>query len=414
MTTTELPANFPAPAPAAKHWAIDPGLVPLNHGSFGACPPAVLDAQRRHVDLMERDTVTFFVEHASRLLDRSRDAIAPLLGCDAADLVFVPNATQGVHAALHNMGLAPGDELLITSHEYPACLHNCQAICERTGATLVIAELPWPVPNADALVEAVVSRLTGRTRACMISGVTSPSAIAMPLDELCPALRARGVEILLDAAHGVGFAPHHLARWDVAWATGNAHKWLCSPKGSAWLYVRRDLQPAFRPPILSNSAPTRDAVARTAGRSAFHVEFDYVGTRDITPFLAIADAAEFLASVAGSVGAYMDHNRDLAIAGRAAICQRLGLEPPVPDACTGAIAAVALPAGRAAGDLKQALFDRWRIQVPIWEARDAPEGMIGVGHTPVLRVSANYYNAIGQYEYLAGALGAELGRSSCH
>ncbi|MEQ8769293.1 MAG: aminotransferase class V-fold PLP-dependent enzyme [Phycisphaerales bacterium] len=408
MTTTELPPNFPAPSPAAKHWAIHPGLVPLNHGSFGACPPAVLDAQRGYLDLMERDTVTFFEQLASPMLDRSRAAIAPLLGCDAADLVFVPNATQGVQAALHNMGLAPGDELLITSHEYPACTHNCRAACERSGATLVTAALPWPVPDADALVEAVLSRVTDRTKACMISGVTSPSAIAMPLDELCPSLRARGVEVLLDAAHGVGFAPHHLERWDVAWATGNAHKWLCSPKGSAWLYVRPDLQPAFRPPVLSNSAPTRDRVAQLAGRSAFHVEFDYVGTRDITPFLAIADAAEFLAGVAGSVEAYMDHNRDLALAGRATICQHLGLEPPVPDACTGAIAAIGLDTDRPAGDLKRALYDRWRIQVPVWERRDAPEGMIGVGDTPVLRVSANFYNSPAQYEYLAEALATEL------
>ncbi len=410
MTTTGLPEDFPAPSPAATRWAIAPDLVPLNHGSFGACPPAVLDAQRAYVDRMERDTVTFFERHASPMLDRAREAIAPLLGCDSADLVFVPNATQGVHAALHAMTLEAGDELLVTSHEYPACLHNCQSFCERTGATLVTAEIPWPVPDAGALVDAVLARVTERTRACMISGVTSPSAIAMPLDELCPALRARGVEVLLDAAHGVGFAPHHLEGWDVAWATGNAHKWLCSPKGSAWLYVRRDLQPAFRPPILSNSAPTRDAVARAAGRSAFHVEFDYVGTRDITPFLAIADAAAFLEDVAGSVEAYMSHNRNLAIAGRDAICGRLGLEPPVPDACTRAIAAIALPRGRSAGELKRALFDRWRIQVPIWEPRDAADGMIGVGDTPVLRVSANYYNAIGQYEYLAEALAAELGR----
>jgi selenocysteine lyase/cysteine desulfurase len=139
-----------------------------------------------------------------------------------------------------------------------------------------------------------------------------------------------------------------------------------------------------------------------------HVEFDYVGTNDISAYLAIADAVEFLADAAGSIGAYMDHNRALARAGRDAVCRRLGVEPSVPDACTGAISPITLPPTKPAADLKRALFDRWRIQIPVWEPRTAPAGMIGIADTPVVRLSANLYNAIGQYEYLAEALAAEL------
>ncbi|GJM19801.1 MAG: isopenicillin-N epimerase [Phycisphaeraceae bacterium] len=408
MPTASLPANFPAPSPLASRWAIDPTLVPLNHGAFGACPTAVLDAQRAHMDRMERDTVTFFVEDASKLLDRSRAALAPLLGCAANDVVFVPNASHGVHAALHNLDLAPGDELLTNAHEYPACLNNARQRCAQTGATLVVAELPWPVPSADALADALLANVTDRTKACLLSSVTSPSAVMMPVERVCRELRARGIEIILDAAHGVGFQHHDLKAWDVAWSTGNAHKWLCSPKGSGWLYVRPDLQPTFRPPVLSNSAQVREPVAAAAGRPPMHVEFDYVGTNDISAYLAIADAAEFLADAAGSIEAYMDHNRALALAGRDAVCRRLGVEPSAPDELTGAIAAIALPTTKPAADLKRALFDRWRIQIPVWEPRTATAGMIGIADTPVVRLSANLYNAIGQYEYLAEALAAEL------
>lgn len=401
------PPPLPPTSPLAAHWRLDPTIVHLNHGSFGACPTEVLDAQRRWAERVEADAVAFFVDDAWGLLDRPRAALAPILGCDAADLVFVPNATHGVAAVLHNLALGPGDEVLASTHEYPACLSILRDGCRRAGATLVTSDLPWPVPDAPALADAVLGAVTERTRLCLLSRVTSPSAIVMPAERIAPELRARGVEVLLDGAHGAGFCPNALADWGVAWATGNAHKWLCAPKGAAWLYVRRDLQPDFRPPVLSVHAEKARAFALARGRSAFGVEFDYVGTRDVTPALAIAGAIAFLERHAGSIDAYAERNRALALRGRDLVCERLGVAPPVPDGLLGAMATIPLPPDPAPepfgpDPLKRALMERWRIQVPVWSS--------GPGRGRSVRLSANLYNAAEQYAYLAEALASELAR----
>ena len=404
---------LPPASPLSANWGLDPSVVHLNHGSFGACPREVLDAQRRHIERMEADAVRFFVDDVWTLLDTSRAALAPILGCRGEDLVFVPNATHGVHSVLHNLDLRAGDEILSNTHEYPACLNMIRDVCRRTGAVHASPELPWPRPKAESLTDAILGRVTPRTRVCLLSRITSPTAIVMPVERLVPALRARGVEVLLDGAHAAGYCDNRLADWGVAWATGNAHKWLCAPKGAAWLYVRSDLQEGFRPPVLSVYAETAQAFARDHGRSAFGVEFDYVGTRDVSAALAIADAVGFLERLAGSMGAYAARNRALALAGRDAVCRRLGVEPSLGDELTGAMACIDLPpapAGAAAprsiwlDPLKERLIDRWRIQVPIW----APRAGVGAAGARAVRISANLYNTIEQYEYLGEALAAEL------
>lgn len=403
------PPKLPPAPTAAALWRLDPALVHLNHGSFGACPAEVLDAQRAWIDRMERDAVTFFVDDLWPLLDAPRAALAPVLGCQPEDIVFVPNATHGVAHALHNLDLRPGDEILANTHEYPACLNIARDHARRAGATLVTPDLPWPVPSADALADAILSAVTARTRVCLLSAVTSPSAIVMPVERIARGLRTRGVELLLDGAHAAGFSPLDLSAWGVAWATGNAHKWLCAPKGAAWLYVRPDLQRGFHPNVLSNHAEDADAFGASLGRSAFGVEFDYVGTRDVSGTLAIADAIVFLERQAGSIDAYAARNRALALRARDTICRRLGLEPPVPDDLCGAMATIPLPPPTAPPEptspwespLKRALFERWRVQVPVW-------GPPGAGRS--VRISANLYNGPEQYAYLAEALATELAR----
>lgn len=391
----------PAPSPLSTHFRIDPGTVYLNHGSFGAIPTPVVDAQARWRDRIEADAVRFYVDDIWGLMDRSRDALAPVIGARAGDLVFVANATTGVTTVLHNLRLGPGDEILITGHEYAACANNCRAVASARGAAVVTAPLAWPVPSPDAVFDAVMGAVTPRTRIAMFSLMTSATGMRLPAERLIAALAERGIETILDAAHGPGCVPMDLDAWGAAYATGNCHKWLCSPKGAAFLHVRRDKQGGFRPLVLSNDAERLDTAAARTKRPRFHHEFDYAGTEDPTAKLAVADSIGFLEGlIPGGIDAIMAHNRALCLQARDTVCTAIGATPPVPDAMLGPMATITLPAGAPAPQaLKDRLYDRWRIQIPVWGTP---------GGTTALRLSAQVYNTLGQYEYLAHALTREL------
>lgn len=398
-----MPGPLPTPSEHIRHFRLNPNTVYLNHGSFGACPTPVVEAQARHRDRMEADAVRFFVEDIWGLLDRSRDALAPIVGTDTANLVFVPNATTGVTTVLHNLALRAGDEILVTGNEYTACVNNCRAAAARAGVNVVAATLPWPIPGPEAVVDAVLSKVTARTRVAMFSLVTSATGTRLPVEALLAALNARGIDTILDAAHGPGCVPMDLDAWNPTFATGNCHKWLCAPKGAAFLYVRPNRQAGFRPLVLSNDAERLpEAAARTA-RPHWHHEFDYTGTDDVTARISIADAAAFMQSLlpgGGELDGVMAANHALCLKARDLVCARLGVTPPVPDAMLGPMATITLPRAVDAVDLWKRLYERHRIQIPVWAT---PGGATSI------RLSAQVYNDLGQYEYLAGALARELG-----
>lgn len=393
----------------AGHWDLDPGVVYLNHGSFGACPRVVLEAQQRWRAHMERELVRFFIEDSERALDVVRGQLGSFVGCDPASIVPMTNATTGVATVLANLDLRDGDEVLATSIEYPACLNNLHEITARAGARVVTARLPFPVGGEDEVVEAIVSQVGERTRFALVSHVTSATATILPVARIVRELKALGVETIVDGAHAPGFMDVDIDEIGAAWYTANCHKWICAPKGAAFLQVRRDLQDGFRPLVLSNHA-----LDERADRSKFLVEFDYVGTSDQTPFLTIGDAlSEGVASLADGWPDVMRRNRDLALSARDVLCERLGTSPCVPDAMLGAMATVLLPAHeperaeRLAARptkhhdaLQDELMARHGIEVPIW-AHEAHR---------FVRISAQLYNSIEQYAYLADALAAELER----
>lgn len=358
--------------------------------------------------MMESEPVRFFVERAMDLLDGARAKIADMMRCDAAGLVFVPNATTAVATILDCAGLKPGDEVLVTSQEYPACRHNVARCCDRAGAGVVTAVIPMPVVDEEQIVSAIMGAVTPRTRIALISHTTSTGAIVMPIARLVRELAARGVDTIVDGAHGVGFVPLDVAGIGAAWYTTNCHKWLCAPKGAAVLHVREDKREGLRPLVLSNFAPTG-----ITGRGKMQVEFDYVGTSDVTAWVAAGDAVEIVPRIVG-VGwdEIMRRNRALAMEGRDVIRRVLGAEVIVPDRMCGSMGLIPLPPSKSAvgkpvryqDALQDVLVDRHGIQVPVYR--------IGGDGPRVVRISAQVYNAIGQYEYLAAALAEELKRGA--
>lgn len=385
-----------------EHFRFDPTVVYLNHGSFGACPTKIVEAQQRHRDRVEADAMQFYLHDMWGMVDRSRQALGPLIGASAEDIVFVNNATTAVATVLNNLTLEAGDELIVTNYEYPACLNNFEFVANRNGARVVVADLPWDGIDEDSVVDAIVSKVTDRTKLVLISLITSATAIRIPVERIIRELKALGVETLLDAAHGPGCVPMSVDSWGAAYTTGNGHKWLCSPKGVAFLHVRKDLQEGFRPLVLSNHAQTLEVSSARTKRSAMNHEFDYMGTDDRTAVLSIADSIEFLEGLMpGGIDALMAHNRALCLEARGVLCEILGTQPVVPDSMIGALAVIDVRSGSMEPrELRERLFAEHRIETMIVPSPTSGELMV--------RVSPQVYNSIEQYVYLGEAIKSVL------
>jgi isopenicillin-N epimerase len=384
------------PSAARRAWSLDSDVVFLNHGSFGACPRAVLAVQDELRGRMEREPVRFFQRDLEPLLDEARAALAAFLGVEPVDLAFVPNATAGVNTVLRSLRFAPGDEILVTDHAYGACRNAAEFVAERAGARVVVARVPFPLAGSDDVVDAILAAVTTRTRLALVDHVTSPTALVFPIARLVSALAKRGVETLVDGAHAPGFLPLDVAALGAAYYAGNCHKWLCAPKGAGFVHVRRDRQPAIRPLAVSHGATS----PRT-DRSRFLLEFDWTGTDDPTPYLCVPAAIRVVGElVPGGWPAVIDRNRALALRARDVLASALGISAPAPDAMLGAMASLPVRDGGGApgaiDPLQDALLDRFGIEVPVAPWPAAPRR--------ILRVSCQLYNAIDDYERLASAL----------
>ncbi|MCI4397502.1 MAG: aminotransferase class V-fold PLP-dependent enzyme [Acidobacteria bacterium] len=392
------------PSQFAKHWHLDPKCLFLNHGSFGACPAPVLAAQQQLRQYMESQPVRFLARELEGLWDAARIELARFVGCDAEGLVFVPNATTGINTVLGSLKLKRGDELLVTDHEYNACRNALVAVAGKWEAKVVTAELPFPANSADDILDAILANVSQRTKLLLVDHVTSQTAMVMPVARLVWEMRKRGVETLVDGAHAPGMLPLDLQALGAAYYTGNCHKWLCAPKGSAFLFVRRDFRETVRPLVVSHGAnsPRKD-------RSRFLLEFGWTGTYDPTPFLCVPEAIRFMAGLKpGGWPEVMRANRELALKARRVLCGALAARPPCPEALIGSMAAVPLPDSDGSGpapplfidQLQDELMARHGIEVPVINWPSHPKR--------ILRVSAQLYNTEEQYAALAAALGEML------
>jgi len=347
----------------------------------------------------------FFVRDLEALLDGSRAELASFVGANPADLVFVPNATAGINTVLRSLKFQPGDELLVTDHEYNASRNALNFAAEQAGANVVVAEVPFPLRSADEIVDAVLERVTSRTRLALLDHVTSQTGLVFPLERLVPLLASRGIETLIDGAHAPGMVPLDLRALGATYYTGNCHKWLCAPKGAGFLYVQADWQPQIRPLVISHGAnsPRQD-------RSRFLIEFGWTGTSDPSAFLSVPMALRYVgALLPGGWPEIMRRNRELAIAARNVLCATLGIAPPCPDDLIGSLAAFPIPDAESATPpnsplyldaLQNKLVADYRIEVPVIPWPAPPKRL--------MRISAQLYNSLPQYELLAAALQAEL------
>jgi len=390
--------------PFTRYWGLDPDVVFLNHGSFGACPLRVLERQQELRAELEREPVEFLYRRFEPRIDEARGALGRFVGADADDIAFVSNATTGVNTVLRSLDFEPGDELLTTDHEYNACRNVLDFVAERWRAKVVVASVPFPLSSETEVVDRVLSAVTGKTKLLLIDHVTSATGVIFPLERLVRPLAERGIDTLVDGAHAPGMLPLRIEELGAAYYTGNCHKWMCTPKGSAFLHVRRDRQHRVRPLVISHGAnsPRTD-------RSRFRLEFDFSGTDDPTPYLCIPEAIAFFEEVLpGGWDEVRSRNHALALRGREILQEALSIPSPAPESMLGSLAAVPLPDRRDGVELppmsldpiSKELFEKHRIEtlVSVWPR--SPKR--------VLRASAQLYNDESQFRTLARALSEAL------
>ncbi|HEY4228046.1 MAG TPA: aminotransferase class V-fold PLP-dependent enzyme [Candidatus Limnocylindrales bacterium] len=385
-------------------WDLDPSITYLTHGTYGACPRPVLEAQQALVAELESDPIRFLTREYEGRLDAARAQVATFLNADPEGLVVVPNATTGVATIVESLRLRPGDELLTNDHEYNATINALTTVAERAKGRVVRVPIPLPIRHPEQVVEAILAGVTPRTRLALISHVTSPSGLVFPIETIVRELDRLGVDTLVDAAHAPGMVPVDVGALGAAYWTGNGHKWLCGPKGAGVLHVREDRRAGVLPLVTSHGRndPRSD-------RPTLWKEFDWQGTGNPTAFLALPDALRVIGGLQpGGWPARMAANRALVIAGRDRVCGALGLEPIAPDSMIGAMAAVALPipADEVATEaLTNSLAADERIEVPVGPFPVRAARAAGAAPTAaLLRISAQRYNEPADYDVLADAL----------
>ncbi len=361
---------------------LDPDIHFLNHGSFGACPRPVFEAYQYWQAELERQPVAFLGRRVNDLLAESRSALAAYLGAAADDVVYFPNPTTALNMVIRNLArpdcpahLCPGDEILTTDHEYGALERTWRYVCHQTGARTVRQPIPLPVTTHADFVERFMAGVTERTRIIFISHITSPTALIFPVAEICRRARAAGILTIVDGAHAPGQVALNLGEMGADIYAGACHKWLCAPKGAAFLYARPEVQPWLEPLVVSWGWE-----AERPGLSRFVDWHEWQGTRDVAAFLSVPAAIRFQAE--HDWPAVRSRCHALAAATRDRIVDLTGL-PPIchPEGWFAQFFAARLPECDLDA-LKARLVDEYRVEAP----------MVRWNGQPFVRVSFQAYN----------------------
>lgn len=379
--------------PLREHFLLDPSVTFLNHGSFGACPKPVFEEYQRWQRELEWQPVEFLGRRFHDLLADSRAALGAYLNADPDDLIYTDNATAGVNIVLRSLDLAPGDEVVTCDHEYGACDLTWQYLHERHGVVINRVPVALPVTTHADLVETLWAAVTERTKVIYLSHITSFSALVFPIEEICRRARERGILTLIDGAHAPSQIPLDMQAIGADFYTGNLHKWLCAPKGAAFLYVRPEHQDFMESMIVSWGW----------GEQAGHPDKQFLrrnqwqGTRDPSAFLAVPAAIRFQA----------EHNwperqavcRELVCQARRRISNLTDLPVIAPEGEGWFVQMATCPVRTAdIGQLKSRLYDEMKIEIPCmeWKGRQ------------FVRVSIQAYNTPDDVDRLLEGLGRFL------
>jgi isopenicillin-N epimerase len=390
-------SNFPFGHRMRGEWQLDPEITYLNHGTVGATPTRVLMAQQAIRDEIERQPARYLLRELSEIsvgvsqpewprLRQAAEAVAAFVGVKGSDLVFVDNATAGINAVLRSFDFEPGDEILITDLAYGAVANTAAYVARERGARLVTATTPYPIKNAQLITEAIEKSLTPKTRVAIIDHISSESALLLPVVEIAELCQEKNVAILVDGAHTPGMIPLNISELNVDWYVANLHKWAWAPRSCGFLWAKPERQRELHPPVISWGLD-----------KGYTAEFDWVGTRDPSPYLAAPAAIQFMTEL--GIDAIRTHNHHLAWNAATLLAQSCKTTLSTPKTMIGSMATVPLPPKL--GATKEAAFavrdkllfeKKIEVQVHPWH------GQLWV------RLSAQIYNELSDFEKLARAV----------
>lgn len=372
---------------------LDPDLVFLNHGSFGACPRDVFEAQRRWQLEMERNPVAFLGRRSADLLAQARQALGAMVGARGDDLVFVPNSTTGVNVVAQSFPLQAGDEVLTTDLEYGACDAAWRHVCAKRGASYRRVEIPLPY-DRDGVVDRLMAAAGPRTRLIHVSHVTSTTALILPVARICAAARQQGIAVLVDGAHAPGQIDLDLGAIGADYYVGNCHKWLCAPKGAGFLHARAESQATLDATVISwgyaEGTGGHSGFDAYLGKTPFLRRLQWQGTRDLSPWLAVPDAIRFQARLDWPAVRRRCH--ELAAHALEVLTRRHGLPAIARDEDWAQMVAIPVPAQDPEA-LRERLLQESRIEIPV------------TGHAGqvFVRLSVQGYNTPADIEHLLAA-----------
>ncbi len=386
-----------------NEWLIPDDVTYLNHGSFGPSPHVVQEARHRWIEQLERQPMHFFLRQMEDALNVAYEHLGEFVGAKPKDLIFVENSTTAMNIVAANIELRAGDEVLTTDHEYGAVLRIWRRLCRQTKAKLVVRKLPNPMTSHDEIADTFMESVTSRTRLIVISHVTSPTAVILPVAEIARRAKKLGIPICIDGPHAVAMLPINLEQIGCDYYAASCHKWLSAPFGSGFLFVRRALQQHLQPVITSWGGNI------SGGPPSWKDEFSWVGTRDPSAYLSIPAAIEFLRS--HGIAEFRNSTHELAQYARRRIQEVSGLDAVIPDSPEWYASMISLPLPLGENEppkqghrdpLQDELWNRYQIEVPIvhWQG------------VRFVRVSCHLYNSRHDIDTLAEALHASLQEST--
>lgn len=323
-------------------------MIFLNHGSYGAAPHKVLAAQDAWRRQLEAQPCQFINAVAPGEIRKAAGVLAEFVGAAAQDTVFVENTTAGVNAVLRSLPLAPGDEIVISDHIYNATRNAVRFVAEPAGATVRVAEIGLSVRDPDQIVQAFAAAITPSTKLVVVDHIASITAVVFPVRQVADLARAQGVPVLVDGAHAPGMFTLDVPSLGVDWYVGNCHKWLCAPKGAAFVWAHQDRQAGLHPTVISHDLG-----------KGYTFEFDKIGTRDASAWLSVPDAVAFHDEIGGAEMRARCHA--VAVAEGRALAERWGTETGAPDDMFAMMSTVRLP-----GDLPAEREISERMKAWLW------------------------------------------------
>ena len=394
LNETAISSSTDTDSPLRSLFLLDPDLAFLNHGSFGACPRPVFENYVEWIRHFESSPVKYHARNFQEIMLGARTALGRFINVVPNDVVYVTNATVAVNIVAKSLQLGPGDELLTTDHEYGACNRTWELLRRKQGFDVSRITIPTPVSTSQDIVERVVAGFTERTKALFISHITSPTALIFPIAEICQRAREHGIITVVDGAHAIGQIPLDLQKIDPDFYTSNLHKWLCAPKGSAFLYARPDVQERLDPLVVSWGWEPAVPVDST-----FIAHHEYQGTREVAPFLATESALAFRDEHNWNNVSQRCHR--LVRGARTVLSERFGFIPTSPDSDEwyAQMSAFFLPEHVDGPELQRRLFDEHGVEIPVFEWNGQH----------LIRVSIQAYNQQSDLDRLYSGIEAIIG-----